>query len=315
MAYLLLATSVFLAQALLFVPIVPVLMAAGVLAGQGRLRPGGAILALVAGLVVGDFFWYALGRLGGGRVLRRVCRISVEPDTCVRRTENVFGRFGARALIVTKFIPGLSTVVLPMAGVFGMQARRFVLYDAIGAVLWSTAYFFVGYLSARQLAELMARMRRPDRGTVLAIAAAAAAAYFAWKYFRRLRVWRAHRVERIHPEELRRRLAAHDDVVVFDVRHPVEFETDPFTIPGAVYVPAEVLELRPIDVPRDVEVVIYCTCPNEVTSAHQALRLRARGISRARPLEGGFLAWRALGFPVEFRGPVIAPEKWTLNTA
>ncbi len=116
-------------------------------------------------------------------------------------------------------------------------------------------------------------------------------------------------------EQLRDRLAAQDAIAVIDLRHPLDFETDPYTIPTALYIPAEELAERHAEIPRDRDIVLYCTCPDEVTSAKEALRLRRRGVKRVHPLRGGFAAWRAAGLPVERRGPVVPEEARMLNAA
>jgi membrane protein DedA with SNARE-associated domain/rhodanese-related sulfurtransferase len=312
--YLLLAAGAFTAQSLLVIPIVPVLIATGVLAAQGELHVGLAVIALTAGLVSGDSVWYVLGRMRGGRILSRICRAALEPASCVRRAHNVFGRFGARALLVVKFVPGLSTVALPMAGAYGMLPRRFLTYDAAGVLLWCSAYVAAGFVSARQVAEaspgeLSLGWRLP--GAV----ALAVVGYLLWKYVRRSQRSRQVWIDRIDAEQLQRRLAAREPMVVLDLRHAIEVENDPYTIPGALYFPAEELSARHREIPRRAEVVLVCSCPDQDTSVREALKLRSRGIRRVRPLAGGFEAWRDRGYPVEARGPAVAPDERILNAA
>jgi membrane protein DedA with SNARE-associated domain/rhodanese-related sulfurtransferase len=311
LVYLILAASAFAAQAVLVVPIVPILLGAGVLAAQGRMHSGWAVMAVVVGVEAGDLVWYVLGRTGGKRVLKRVCRITVQPDTCVRKTQQLVGRYGARALVIAKFIPGLSTVALPLAGANGMLLRRFLLYDGSGVLLWSVAYFVTGYVSTRHVL----RGLRAPKETAIIIAAAVLVVYFAWNYVRRRRSRRLRRIDGITVDELQRLLASGEDVLVIDVRHRLDLEIDPYAIPHAVLIPAEQLRDRVEDIPRDRDIVLYCTCPDEATSAEEAVRLRASGIRRVRPLTGGFEAWRARGLPVDVAGPAIPREKRTLNAA
>ena len=311
--YLLLTTSAFGAQALLL-PLVPLLVASGALAAQGQLQPGWALLALVLGVACGDLVWFLVGRRGGTRVLNRVCRLTLEPDSCVRRTENFFGRYGARALLVAKFVPGLSTVALPLAGVFGMRMRRFVLYDALGVLMWSSVYLAVGYFSYRHVVPDTWRLPRPGAFEVL-VGVAALAAYLAWRYLRRRRGMRQIRMNRMGVDELHARLQAGEAPMLIDLRHPLEIECDPHVLPGAVHIPLEELGQRHHEIPRGREVVVYCTCPDEITSVRAALRLRRRGIRRVRPLAGGYDAWRARDLPVQALGPEVPPEERTLNAA
>lgn len=309
----LIGLGAFVAQALLFVPVVPVLLAAGVLAARGQVSLGWAIAAAGAGVVVGDLVWYALGRRGSG-VINRVCRLSAEPDTCVRRAQRLFGRYGARALLFAKFIPGLSTAALPLAGAFGMRPRRFLTYDAIGSLLWTIAYVGFGYISSRQLAGV-SLPEMPSPGLTLTILLAMLFIYLSWKLWRRRAVARMVPVERISAGDLRRKLHAREPVTVIDLRHPLDFERDPYTIPDAMWIPAEDIDRRR---PGDLggrEVVLYCTCPNEITSAGCALRLRASGAHRVMALEGGFAAWRARAYPVQFVGPDVDVAHRSLNVA
>jgi len=105
-----------------------------------------ATLAL-AGTVVGDLVWYEIGRRAGHRVLKWMCRLSIEPDTCVRGGEDSFARRGASALLIAKFLPGLNSIGQPLAGALGMPRQRFVIFDVLGAVLWVGLYVGLGYAS------------------------------------------------------------------------------------------------------------------------------------------------------------------------
>src|SRR2546422_3501394 len=154
-ANLVLFAAVFADQVGLPFPSVPVLLAAGALAGAGQMNLGMAVGLAVAACFVGDFVWYYLGRHRGRHVLNVLCRISFEPDSCVRHTENFFGRHGMRSLILAKFIPGVSTVTPALAGLFNVSVERFMLYNGLGALLWTVTYIAPGYLFSDQL-ELIA---------------------------------------------------------------------------------------------------------------------------------------------------------------
>ncbi len=311
-AYLLLALSAFAGQALLFVPIVPLLLGTGALVAHGQLRIAGAIVASVVGIGLGDFLWYTIGRRRGRPLLARICRRAMEPGTCVRRTERVFGRFGARALLFAKFIPGLSTVALPLAGVFRMRTRRFLIHDLCGATLWVSAYVAAGSLSTHYLGIVSGW--RPHFGMpTVAAALAGIAAYLLWKQVARSRLRRQLEEDRLPVDELQRMMRDGEPVAIVDIRHPIDFESDPYVIPGALYIPAEDLDRRHREIPRDREVVLYCTCPDELTSAAESRRLRKHGVARVRPLDGGFTAWRGHGMPVVLRGPIVLEDARILN--
>lgn len=240
------------------VPSVPLLLAAGALAGRGRLN-----LSLVAGLpivaaLMSDALWYELGRRRGVKVLQFLCRISLEPDSCVRRTENVFARHGARSLVVAKFVPGLNTAAPPLAGVFRMRLSRFLFFDALGVMVWVGAFVGLGYVFSDQL-ERVADHALTLGTWLLVLLFGALAGYIGWKYLHRRRFLRELRVARITPEELKRKLDAGEDVVVVDLRHSYDFEAEPGTIPGAYRMEASELDEMSEQIPRDRDVVLYCT--------------------------------------------------------
>ena len=142
--YVILFAFVSAEQVGLPIPAVPVLLGVGALAGTGQMSVALALgVALVASLPA-DVVWYELGRRRGGRVLGWLCRISLEPDSCVRRTETVFARRGAGALLIAKFFPGLSTLALPLGGIVGIARHRFLVLDAAGALVWAGAWLALG---------------------------------------------------------------------------------------------------------------------------------------------------------------------------
>lgn len=132
------------------------LLAAGALAGAGQLDFALALAVAVAGALAGDLPWFALGRWRGMKVVQVLCRISLEPDSCVRKTEGAFARNGARSLVFTKFIPGLATVAPPLAGVFRMKFGRFLAFDALGALVWAGSFLVFGLAFSHQLERVAA---------------------------------------------------------------------------------------------------------------------------------------------------------------
>src|SRR6202023_3833865 len=144
--YVVLLGWVFVEQLGLPIPSVPLLLAAGALAGAGRMNIFVALFATVYAALCADSLWYQLGRIKGIAILQLLCKISMEPDSCVRRTEGVFSRQGARSLLVAKFLPGLSTVAPPLAGIFHMRLRRFLLFDGGGSILWAGTFLGLGYV-------------------------------------------------------------------------------------------------------------------------------------------------------------------------
>ena len=297
---------IFAEQLGLPVPGIPVLIAAGALSGTGKMNLAAAAGLPVIASLVADYLWFYLGRHRGGSVLSWLCRISLEPDSCVRRTENLFQRHGARSLLIAKFVPGLSTVTPPLAGMFGMSALRFLLYDGTGAFLWVGTSVGLGYLFSSQL-EQIARLLAGTGTLLVVLLVGALAGFIGYKYVQRQRFLRELRMARITVDELKSKMDSGEDLAIVDLRHPLDLEANPHVIPGARHMLMEELEHRHHEIPRDRDIVLYCGCPNEVTSARTALLLKKNGIQRVRPLAGGIDAWRERNFPLEVRPPVRTP--------
>jgi membrane protein DedA with SNARE-associated domain len=236
----------------------PLLLGAGALAGNGRFSLWLAAALALAGTVVGDLVWYEIGRRGGRRVLKQLCRFSIEPDTCVRRGEDTLARRGASALVIAKFLPGLNSIGQPLAGALGMPRRRFVIFDVLGAVLWVGLYVGLGYALHDQLAKA-ARLAGRLGGWAIVIFVGALGLYLGVKVTRRQLFLRRVRIARISPEELEAKLSAHEPVFIVDLRHAVDVQTHPVKILGAVHIDPDALEHSHATVPRDREVVTYCS--------------------------------------------------------
>jgi membrane protein DedA with SNARE-associated domain/rhodanese-related sulfurtransferase len=295
--YMLIFAWVFLEQAGLPIPSAPLLLAAGALAGTREMNLWLAIGFASLAAVSSDSMWYELGRRRGVRVLQLLCRISLEPDSCVRRTQVRFGKSGARVLLVAKYIPGLNAMAAPLAGIIRMGWRRFMLFDTLGALLWSSSFMITGYVFSGELERIAAQAAY--LGTwVLVLVFAGFAGYIGWKYYNRRKFLRKLRISRITPEELKGKIDAGEDVIIVDLRHALDFEAQPETIPGALHMDAAELEEAHEVIPRDREIVLFCACPNEVTAARLALLLRSKGITRIRPLAEGYEGWRSRGFPL-----------------
>ena len=256
--YLVVFGSVLAEQIGIPIPAIPFLLAAGGLAGSGKLSL--ALLLVLSGIasLMADMVWYVVGRLGGAKVLGWLCRISLEPDSCVRRTETIFGKHGPRSLMVAKFIPGFSTIAPPLAGIVRMPVGRFVLYSALGGLFWAGAFIALGWIFSYQL-ELVAAYAEQFGGLTLMAIAAALAAYIAWKFVSRQRFLRKIRIARISPEELKAKLDGGEQILIVDVRDRIDFEAEPTIIPGALHLTIEDLDQRHREIPREREIILYCT--------------------------------------------------------
>jgi membrane protein DedA with SNARE-associated domain/rhodanese-related sulfurtransferase len=293
-----LIASVFVEQMGVPLPAAPWLFMAGALVGSGKMNGLVALGAAAFGSILADMMWYYLGRRFGNRLLNLMCRISLTPDSCVRRTQDVFTRYGMRGLVGAKFIPGLSTLAPPLAGSSGISAPRFILFDGIGSILYVGCFLMVGVLFSRQLEQIIAAFTSLGNGA-LELVIALVALYIGYKYFQRRRLIHDLRVARITPDELHRKVEAGENPMILDLRSLTELNSDPTIIRGALHMTMDEVERRQLEIPRDRDVILYCSCPNEVTSARVALLLHRKGIKRVRPLLGGIDAWRELKYPTD----------------
>ena len=278
-------------------PAVPVLIGMGALAREGDVSFPSIILLALAASLAADLIWYYLGWRYGRSVLQVICRISLEPDFCVRRTEDAFIRRGIWALPLAKFVPGLNAAAVPLAGMMKTRLARFIAFDTAGVLLWSGGYAALGYVFASQVEQVIAYLSRLGNSFGI-VAGVIVGLYVAYKFIQRHRYRKMLAADRITPEELKAMLDSNRKVFIVDLRNQLDVTIDRFRIPGAYHALPEIID-REDAIPRDGDVVVYCTCPNEATSARVAHQLRQMGISRVRPLAGGLTAWRDRGFPIE----------------
>jgi membrane protein DedA with SNARE-associated domain len=239
-------------------PSTPVLLAMGALAGLGKISFWQALGISIVASLIGDSLWYWLGRKRGYSVLNLMCRIALEPDSCVRQTENVFSRYGAGALLFAKFVPGLSTAAPPLAGLFRMPMWRFLLSDTAGAAIWAGSFSLLGFLLREQLevaAEYALQFGRGVGGGVVALFAT----YVLWHIWQRQRFLRKLRIARISEEELLRKINAKEPVMIVDLRNPLDVQTSGAKLPGALLMAPSELEERHEEIPRDRDIILYCT--------------------------------------------------------
>jgi membrane protein DedA with SNARE-associated domain len=257
--YAVLFISVFVEQIGLPVPALPILLAMGALAGSEQISYATAMGVVVLASLIADNVWYWLGVYRGASILNLLCKISLEPDSCVRSTENMFLKYGARSLLFAKFVPGLSTAACPLAGMFRMEVWKFCLFDGMGAVLWAGAYSSVGFLFKDQLEDLADRAAGAG-SWVLAVVGFALFAWILWKYLQRRKVYRELRVSRITPAEVFAIMSSGQEPTIVDMRSARAWEgPDASRIPGALHASVEELEERLRSIPRERDVILYCT--------------------------------------------------------
>jgi len=253
--YALLFLWVLAEQSAIPLPSAPLLLVAGAFIRTGRLQFIPAMLCCLMAALIADTIWFELGRRRGRQVLGLVCRLSLEPDSCVRQTENAFLKYGMRSLLVSKSIPGLNAVAAPLAGQSRKSYLRFVFYDGAGALIWSGAYIALGYVFSEQLEMVVAYTSRLGSSLFLLLAALFAI-WIGWKFIQRRRFLRQLDVARITPAELHRRLAAQEELFIIDLRS--ELTEEPATIPGDIRISPEALAARGPEIPRDREIILFC---------------------------------------------------------
>jgi membrane protein DedA with SNARE-associated domain/rhodanese-related sulfurtransferase len=271
------------------------LLAAGALLGTHRLNAVATLGTAITASLISDSVWYCLGRRRGGAILVHACSVSLDPDTCVSQMHRVYSRFGAKALLFCKFVPGLGTLGPPMAGMVGLAPWKFLSLDAGGAFVWAGNYVLLGWLFRYQLETLTAGMARFSAlfGGLIGLTLAA---YVTAKFIQRRRIYRTLMVAKITPAELKRRMDARENLVILDVRTVDERREG--RIPGSLQFEQDKLSSILPEISH-AEVILYSSSPNEEEDARAALQLQRRGVRRVRPLEGGFEGWHSLGLPVE----------------
>jgi membrane protein DedA with SNARE-associated domain/rhodanese-related sulfurtransferase len=279
------------------VPAVPTLVVAGALS-SGRLSLIGVVGAAVLACLIADTAWYCAGRRFGGGVMRTLCRISLSPDSCVKQSELRFQRWRGRMLLIAKFVPGLSTVAPPLVGAMGLRLGAFLLLDGLGSLLWVGVAAGVGRLFAAQVDRVLDAFAQAGVVALQGLLGLLVL-YIAVKWWQRHRLLTSLRMARITVDELNHAIADGQNPVVVDVRSEAARLLDGRVIPGALLADLESVHRALADVPRDRELVIYCTCPNEVSAAKAARLLMSLGYRRVRPLLGGLEAWEEAGYPID----------------
>jgi len=250
--------NVFLEQIGVPIPALPTLVVAGALTARERMDLLAVLAVALAASVLADTAWFLLGRWQGHRILRTVCRLSLSPDSCVRGTEDLFERAGMPSLLYAKFIPGYSTIAPPLAGAMGKTLGSFIVWDALGSLFWIGSGVAIGILFHRAIDRALAYLETLGYwaagvvGLVLLLV-------ILVKWFQRRRVRKLLRLARISVDELKRLMDAGQAPLIVDVRNRSAHLHDPRRIPGALRMTVDEIDERLRELPRDREVVLYCT--------------------------------------------------------
>ncbi|WP_116136223.1 DedA family protein/thiosulfate sulfurtransferase GlpE [Trinickia diaoshuihuensis] len=280
------------------VPAMPTLVLFGAMAALHPASVGGQLVPVLAlavlASVIGDSVWFLAGRVYGGATLKTLCRLSLSRDTCVKKTERFFGRWGVRVLTVSKLVPGLSLLSVPMAGALGTPYRAFVAHDGIGAAIWASLGLGIGALVANQVDWFFAGIGRLGHASIFVIAALLAA-YAAYRWMRRRSLMNKLSDARIGVDELYELMLSEAAPVILDIRSDEKRQIDPYVIPGTRFADERKLEEIVAAYRPNQKIVVYCSCPNEVSAAWMAKKLNEAGFSDVLPLKGGIDAWREAG--------------------
>ena len=283
--------TVLLEQIGLPIPAMPILIVAGALAASGEISWPACLAASLAACLISDFFWFRAGRFYGKRILRLLCKISLSPDYCVSQTEDKFNRYGSKSLIVAKFIPGFNTIAPPLAGAMGTSTPRFLAFSVVGGLLWSGVGIGLGVWFHDSVDEVLDALDTMGGAALIGLTVLLAL-FVLYKYIERRNFRRSLPVERIEMHELRELIDRGQAPVIIDARSLTAQQLE-HAIPGAI----DYLACAPGDLmaslDKDSHIVVYCSCPNDVTAAQVARQFLANGFHRARALHGGLDAWNA----------------------
>jgi membrane protein DedA with SNARE-associated domain/rhodanese-related sulfurtransferase len=309
-AYSVMFGWVLIEQAGVPVPSVPLMLAAGTMSAAHKVQLALIVPVVMFACLIADTSWWWLGRHFGSRVLDILCRLSLDASTCVNRAQGSIARRGGVTLLFAKFVPGVSTIAAPIAGQAGMSLHEFLIYDMAGTLVWASAWLFAGRFFG-DLAERSSKLFATLAHFAAALVLLMILTIVIYRYVQRRRFMAELRGLRLEPGQLldmieRARLDAVEPPFIIDLRHPLDVLTDPEVVPGALRIGPEELRLHRDEIPGDRDIVLYCTCPSEETSAKVAMELRRLGVSRVRPLKGGLQGWKDAGYPLE--AVLVAPQ-------
>ena len=302
------AVALFLACCGLPLPVSVVLLTAGAMAhhapvGDG-LNLGVLILCAGGAALIGDTLMYLGGRFTGWWLLAGLCRISMNPDTCIFGSARSFYKRGPRTLLFAKFVPGLATVAAPLAGSLNMKLRRFLVLDGCGVLTYVGAWTLTGFVFARFLRDVIGWVERVAHITA-AMILAMVVIYIGWLVVSSMRESRLSPIEKVAAHDLFEllRTATHDKLVIIaDVRSHGYYDSGMMRIKNSIRVePArlreELIALREFMQP-ECEIYLYCSCAREATSVRVARALAEEDCS-TKVIQGGMRAWIKAGGELE----------------
>jgi membrane protein DedA with SNARE-associated domain/rhodanese-related sulfurtransferase len=296
--YAILFAFIFLEVIGLPVPAAPVLLIAGGASAHGPLNPGKSILTALSALMLGDTSMYVLGKYTGWWLLGVLCRLSISPETCILRSADAFYKRGRAVLAIAKFVPGITALAAPLAGSMKMPVVQFLTFDLAGACLYTLVYWGTGYVFSDFLGAIT-RGYTQLSGYIEWSVVVLFAAYLGYRVSIVLRDRKRGPIVKVTALDVARKLAATGvGMAVYDVRSHGYYEKDTMRIQGSERLEPNALNQSVLEVPKDKEIVLYCTCVREATSVKVARVLADQGYS-VSVIAGGLRAWKKAGLPLE----------------
>jgi membrane protein DedA with SNARE-associated domain len=240
------------------IPLAPILLLAGAVAAAGNLSFGLVVIFAVLAALIGDTVWYYLGKKKGRSVLKMLCYMSLSPETCVRKTEDSFLKYGMNSLMFAKFIPGLNTIAPPMAGLVGSRFPAFFLRDLFGALIYVLAFLIPGYFFEKRIFQVTDIFEQLGR-TFFWLLIGGLVCYVLVKYIKLRLLQRILYKERITPEELHERMKAGEEFTIVDIRSNLRIDANTGFIPGAIRIPPAEVDQHLPALDKERWIVMYCT--------------------------------------------------------
>jgi membrane protein DedA with SNARE-associated domain len=239
-------------------PSFPVILLAASMGKSAHFSLAGLLLVSAIGAMIGDIVWFILGRLRGRSILRTLCSLSLNPDSCVSSTEDIFVRHGLKSLLVAKFVPGLNTIAPPLAGLMKVSPLRFALFDLGGIAIWAGTALTLGVIFRTQVEWLLTWLQAFGRTSGL-IFGVLLVGWLLLKWVERRQFYQLLEKSRITPPEVKAMLDRGQEFAIVDLRSDFSYDNDAVKIPGAIHIPPKNFEARYKEIPPGLPVVMYCT--------------------------------------------------------
>ena len=294
--YTILFAIVFLESIGIPVPAALALMIAGGASASGSLHlPLAAGSALFA-LVLGDTLMFLMGRYTGWWLLGILCRLSLNPESCILRSADSFYRRGRMVLLFAKFVPGINTMAPPLAGSMNMRFAQFFGLDFAGSLIYVAAYMSVGFLFSGVLGTITRNYEAFSR-VVTWILIAAVVGYLGFQAWLWIKARKLRSVTLVSPSEAARAVST-QGALIYDVRSHGYYDRKAVRVQGSTRLEPNALLHLEKHFPEGKQIYLYCTCIREATSARVALHLAEKGV-RVAVIKGGLRAWKKAGLPME----------------